>query len=41
LIQQLTAKTFKERQPKMRVRGADGKVAVGHLAVKEKAAASA
>jgi hemolysin-activating ACP:hemolysin acyltransferase len=41
LIQQLTAKAFKERQPKMRVRGADGKVSVGHLQVKEKAAASA
>lgn len=40
LIQQLTQKAFKERQPKMRVRGADGKVSVGHLEVKEKSAAA-
>lgn len=36
LIQQLTKQAFKDRQPKMRVRGADGKIAVGALQVKEK-----
>jgi cytolysin-activating lysine-acyltransferase len=41
LIQQLTQKAFKDRQPKMRVRGADGKVSVGHLEVKQKADANA
>jgi cytolysin-activating lysine-acyltransferase len=39
LIQQLTKTVFKDQQPKMRVRGADGKVAVGHLQIKEKDAA--
>lgn len=37
LIQQLTKAAFKDRQPKMRVRGADGKQSVGELKVKEKA----
>ncbi len=41
LIQQLTQKAFKDRQPKMRVRGADGKVSVGHVEVKQKADANA
>ena len=36
LIQQLTKTVFKDRQPKMRARGADGKVSVGHLEIKEK-----
>jgi cytolysin-activating lysine-acyltransferase len=41
LMQQLTQKTFKNRPPKMRVRGADGKLTVGHLEVKQKAGADA
>ncbi len=41
LIQQLTKTAFKDRQPKMRVRGRDGKVSVGHLEIKEKAPANA
>jgi hemolysin-activating ACP:hemolysin acyltransferase len=41
LIQQLTQKAFKDRQPKMRVRGADGKVTVGHIEVRQKADANA
>jgi cytolysin-activating lysine-acyltransferase len=40
LIQQLTKTVFKDRQPKMRARGADGKVSVGHLEVKHKDAAA-
>lgn len=39
LIQQLTTTLFKDRKPKMRVRGRDGKLTVGHLEVKEKDAA--
>lgn len=39
LIQQVTNNVFKERKPKMRVRGRDGKLSVGHLEVKEKDAA--
>jgi cytolysin-activating lysine-acyltransferase len=39
LIQQLTTNVFKDRKPKMRVRGRDGKLSVGHLEVKEKDAA--
>lgn len=39
LIQQLTANVFKDRKPKMRVRGRDGKLSIGHLEVKEKDAA--
>jgi hemolysin-activating ACP:hemolysin acyltransferase len=38
LIQQLTKTVFKDRQPKMRARGKDGKVSVGHLEVKPAAA---
>jgi cytolysin-activating lysine-acyltransferase len=41
LIQQLSQKTFKNRQPKMRVRGADGKVTVGHLEIRQKVDADA
>jgi cytolysin-activating lysine-acyltransferase len=41
LIQQLTQKAFKERQPKMRLRGPDGKATVGHLEVKPKSDANA
>lgn len=37
LIQELAKKALKDRQPKMRVRGRDGKIAVGHLEIKEKA----
>jgi cytolysin-activating lysine-acyltransferase len=40
LIQQLTKNVFKDRQPKMRMRGKDGKVMVGHLEVKDKAEAA-
>lgn len=40
LIQQLTKSVFKDRQPKMRIRGQDGKVSVGHLEVKDKAEAA-
>ena len=40
LIQELTKSVFKDRQPKMRARGADGKVSVGHLQVKPKDAAA-
>jgi cytolysin-activating lysine-acyltransferase len=40
LIQQLTKTVLKGKQPKMRVRGPDGKVTVGHLDIKEKAAAA-
>lgn len=36
LIQQLTKTVLEGRAPKMRVRGADGKIAVGHLEIKEK-----
>jgi hemolysin-activating ACP:hemolysin acyltransferase len=36
LIQQLTKSVLKERAPKMRVRGADGKISVGHLEIREK-----
>jgi cytolysin-activating lysine-acyltransferase len=39
LIQQLNATVFKGSKPKMRVRGRDGKLSVGHLEVKEKDAA--
>lgn len=39
LIQQLTTSVFKDRKPKMRVRGNDGKLTVGHLEIKEKDAA--
>lgn len=39
LIQQLNTGVFKDRKPKMRVRGRDGKLSVGHLEVKEKDAA--
>jgi hemolysin-activating ACP:hemolysin acyltransferase len=39
LVQQLSNSVFKDRKPKMRVRGRDGKVSVGHLEVKEKDAA--
>jgi hemolysin-activating ACP:hemolysin acyltransferase len=41
LIQQLTKTTFKDQAPKMRARGPDGKVTVGRLEVKDKAAADA
>jgi hemolysin-activating ACP:hemolysin acyltransferase len=41
LIQQLNKSVFKDKQPKMRVRGKDGKVSVGHLEVKEKPADAA
>ena len=41
LIQQLTKTVFKDRAPKMRARGADGKVTVGRLEVKDKASADA
>jgi hemolysin-activating ACP:hemolysin acyltransferase len=41
LIQQLTKTTFKDQAPKMRARGSDGKVTVGRLEVKDKAAADA
>lgn len=40
LIQQLTKSVFKDRDPKMRIRGKDGKVSVGHLEVKDKAEAA-
>ena len=40
LIQQLTKTVFKDRQPKMRVRGKDGKVSVGHLEIKDKSASA-
>lgn len=40
LIQQLTKSVFKDRQPKMRLRGKDGKASVGHLEVKEKSASA-
>jgi cytolysin-activating lysine-acyltransferase len=39
LIQQLTNSVFKDRKPKMRVRGPDGKLTIGHLEVREKDAA--
>lgn len=39
LIQQLNANVFKDKKPKMRVRGNDGKLTVGHLEVKAKDAA--
>ena len=38
LMEQLTKTVFKERAPKMRIRGADGKAKVGEVHVKEKAA---
>jgi len=38
LMEQLTKTVFKERAPKMRVRGNDGKAKVGEIHVKEKAA---
>ncbi|MDQ8700272.1 toxin-activating lysine-acyltransferase [Hyphomicrobium sp. LHD-15] len=38
LMEQLTKTVFKERAPKMRVRGQDGKAKVGEIHVKEKAA---
>ena len=41
LIQQLTHKAFNERAPRMRVRGADGKISVGQLEVRQKAATDA
>lgn len=41
LIQQLTKTAFKDRQPKMRARGPDGKISVGHLTIKDKAATDA
>lgn len=39
LLQQLTKSTFKERKPKMRVRGKDGKISIGHLEFQERTAA--
>ncbi len=39
LIQQITKTAFNDRQPKMRARGADGKVTVGELKIKEGAPA--
>lgn len=40
LLQQLTKSVFKDRQPKMRIRGQDGKVSVGHLEIKDKSEAA-
>jgi hemolysin-activating ACP:hemolysin acyltransferase len=40
LIEQLTKTVFKDRSPKLRARGADGKVSVGHIEVKQKDAAA-
>ena len=39
LIQQLTASVLKGKAPKMRARGSDGKVTVGHIEIKEKTSA--
>ncbi len=41
LMEQLTKTVFKERAPKMRIRGEDGKARVGEIHVKEKAQATA
>jgi hypothetical protein len=40
LLEQLSTSVFKDRPPKMRARGADGKVSVGHIEVKRKDAAA-
>ncbi len=37
-MEQLTKTVFKDKAPKMRVRGQDGKAKVGEIHVKEKAA---
>lgn len=41
LIQKISEKTFKDQPPKMRIRGADGKVSVGHIELKETVAENA
>lgn len=41
LMEQLTKTVFKERAPKMRIRGQDGKAKVGEIHVKEKGPAAA
>lgn len=40
LMEQLTKTAFKDRAPKMRVRGSDGKAKVGHIEVRETVAAA-
>jgi hemolysin-activating ACP:hemolysin acyltransferase len=41
LVEQLSKTVFKDRAPKMRIRGKDGKPAVGEIHLKERTAASA
>lgn len=41
LMEQLTKTVFKDRAPKMRIRGEDGKAKVGEIHIKEKAPAAA
>ena len=39
LVRRLPEAALRDRQPKMRVRGADGKISVGHLEIRKKTAA--